>query len=273
MKISTSTVIGVLFIICSLLTYFANFSTLTGIISASVAIFFILSGFFEIKDYENRTIYLVVVAVIVASSIILAYTQISSIYVGNELIDSLCVGLILAILLWAAYDFIRTWKLFERKLSYLRVLCIVLLLGVMIFLELPGTSVNTSSPMNQTNAGSFENQWISFDYPSNLTVEDASTSDQVEIYIYNGSEQIGGISSGNGTIDDFLYSTGFNKTKVAGRDAVIGNITTSENGTSSGTLVSISLTNSTTLDINFEANNEATFNQLIKTLSIKKTGS
>lgn len=273
MRINKAIFIGVLFIICSLITYFAEFSSLTCILSASVGIFFILSGLFEIKDYENRTLYLLIVAVVVISTIVLSYTQISLVYIGNELIDSICTVLILAVLLWAAYDFIRTWKLFDGKLSYLRVLIIVLLVGVMIFLEVPGAPINyTSSSMNQTSVGSFENQWISFDYPSNLTVEDASTSEHAEVYIYNGSEQIGGIVSGNGTIDDFLYSAGFTKTRVAGRDAVMGNLTTSENGTSEGTLVSISLTNTTTLDMNFEPNNGATLNQIIDTLSIKKTG-
>lgn len=276
MRINKALFIGVLFIICSLITYFAGFSILTGILSSVLGIFFILSGLFEIKDYENRTLYLLVVAVLVLSTIVLTYTQISSIYIGNELIDSVCVVLILAVVLWAAYAFTRTWKLFDGKLSYLRVLIVVLLLGVMVFLEVPGapidyTSYNVSST-NQIKVGSFENQWISFDYPSNLTVEDASTSDHVEVYIYNGSEQIGEIVSGNGTINDFLYSTGFTKTRVAGRDAVMGNLTTSENGTSEGTLVSISLTNTTTLDINVEPNNGATLNQIIGTLSIKKIG-
>jgi hypothetical protein len=276
MRINKALFIGVLFIICSLITYFAGFSILTGILSSVLGIFFILSGLFEIKDYENRTLYLLVVAVLVLSTIVLTYTQISSVYIGNELIDSVCVVLILAVVLWAAYAFTRTWKLFDGKLGYLRVLIVVLLLGVVIFFEVPGAPLNytnyNGSSTNQTNVGSFENQWISFDYPSNLTVEDASTSDHVEVYIYNGSEQIGGIVSGNGTINDFLYSTGFTKTRVAGRDAVMGNLTTSENGTSEGTLVSISLTNTTTLDINVEPNNGATLKQVIGTLSIKKTG-
>lgn len=273
MRINKALFIGFLFIICSLITYFAEFSSLTGILSSAVAIFFILSGLFEIKDYENRTFYMVIVAAVVVSTIVLAYTQISSVYIGNELIDSICVGLILAVVLWVAYDFTRTWKLFDRKLSYLRLLIVVLLIGVMIILEVPGAPLNytiyNASSTNQTKVGSFENQWISFDYPSNLTVEDASTSDHAEVYIYNGSEQICEIVSGNGTVEDFLYSTGFTKTKVAGRDAVMGNLTTSEKGTSEGTLVSISLTNTTTLDLNFEPNNGATLNQIIGTLSIK----
>ena len=276
MRINKALFIGVLFIICSLITYFAGFSILTGILSSVLGIFFILSGLFEIKDYENRTLYLLVVAVLVLSTIVLTYTQISSVYIGNELIDSVCVVLILAVVLWAAYAFTRTWKLFDGKLSYLKVLIVVLLLGVMIFLEVPGAPPNytiyNGSSTNQIKVGSFENQWISFDYPPNLTVEDASTSDHAEVYIYNGSEQIGEIVSGNGTINDFLYSTGFTKTRVAGRDAVMGNLTTSENGTSEGTLVSISLTNTTTLDINVEPNNGATLKQVIGTLSIKKTG-
>lgn len=276
MRINKALIMGVLFIICSLITYSAEFSSLTSILSSAVGIFLILTGLFEMKDYENRTLYLLVVAVLVAITIVLTYTQISSVYIGNELIDYICVVLILAVLLWAAYAFTRTWKLFDGKLSYLRVLVVVLLLGVMIFLEVPGAPLNytsyNGSSTNQTNVGSFENQWISFDYPSNLTVEDASTSDHAEVYIYNGSEQIGEIVSGNGTITDFIYSTGFTKTTVAGRDAVIGNLTTSENGTSEGTLVSISLTNTTTLDINFEPNNGATLKQIIGTLSIKKTG-
>lgn len=276
MRINKALIIGVLFIICSLITYFAEFSSLTSILSSAVGMFLILTGLFEMKDYENRTLYLLVVAVLVAITIVLTYTQISSVYIGNELIDYICVVLILAVLLWAAYAFTKTWKLFDGKLSYLRVLVVVLLLGVMIFLEVPGAPLNyptyNVSSTNQTNLGSFENQWISFDYPSNLTVEDASTSDHAEVYINNGSEQIGEIVSGNGTITDFIYSAGFTKTRVDGRDAVIGNLTTSENGTSEGTLVSISLTNTTTLDINFEPNNGATLKQIIGTLSIKKTG-
>jgi len=276
MRINKALIMGVLFIICSLITYFAEFSSLTSILSSAVGIFLILTGLFEMKDYENRTLYLLVVAVLVAITIVLTYTQISSVYIGNELIDYICVVLILAVLLWAVYAFTRTWKLFDGKLSYLRVLVVVLLLGVMIFLEVPGAPLNyptyNGSSTNQTNLGSFENQWISFDYPSNLTVEDASTSDHAEVYINNGSEQICEIVSGNGTITDFIYSAGFTKTTVAGRDAVIGNLTTSENGTSEGTLVSISLTNTTTLDINFEPNNGATLKQIIGTLSIKKTG-
>ena len=276
MRINKALIIGVLFLICSLITYFAEFSILTAILSSAVGIFLILTGLFEIRDYENRTLYLLVVAVLVAITIVLIYTQISTIYIGNELIDSICTGLILAVLLWSAYAFTMTWKLFDGKLSYLRVLIVVLLLGVMIFLEVPGAPLNYTSYngsfTNQTKVGSFENQWISFDYPSNLTVEDASTSDHAEVYIYNGSEQIGEIVSGNGTINDFLYSTDFTKTRVAGRDAVMGNLTTSENGTSEGTLVSISLTNTTTLDMNFEPNNGATLNQIIGTLYIKKTG-
>lgn len=52
-----------------------------------------------------------------------------------------------------------------------------------------GGSVDDNKVVNNTG-GSFENQWIKFNYHSNLTIEDHSNNDHIYINIYNGSKRI-----------------------------------------------------------------------------------
>jgi len=132
---------------------------------------------------------------------------------------------------------------------------------------------------NETTGGSFENQWIKFEYPPNLIVQDASTNNSILIFIYNGSvndsNEIGEIHNNNINITYILdsapeYNQSYKKITIVGREALISNFTL--NGIDGKRPISdISLSNSSILSVSFHQEYESAFYQVLNSLIIKKT--
>lgn len=128
-----------------------------------------------------------------------------------------------------------------------------------------------SSGVNSTG-GSFENQWVKFNYPSNLTITDYSTDNYIKIGVYNGSEYIGGIYDEMVNVDNYVPLPESYNTTIAGRktlgDYDIKTLPNGENQVRPS--AAIYLTGNATLDVIFDPASKTSFNQVIKTLIIKK---
>ena len=131
MKINKSILIGLLFTIPSLISYFVASTGLASFIAIIVGIFFFVTGLFETNNYRDTNVYSGFVTVIIAVLLILAYVQFSKAFLGNNLIFAVFLVLVSSILIWIAYDFTKEWKLFKRKVmsfNYLGILSIILLM-------------------------------------------------------------------------------------------------------------------------------------------------
>jgi hypothetical protein len=118
MKIDTSILIGLMFIIPSSISYFAGSTGLASFIAISIGIFFFITGLFETNNYHNKTVYFAITGIILIISLILIYIQFSSI-LGSDLFSAIYSGLISLILIWTAYNFTKEWKLLKGKLYLL----------------------------------------------------------------------------------------------------------------------------------------------------------
>lgn len=138
MKINTSILIGLLFIIPSLISYFAVSTDLASFIAVFVGIFFFITGLFETNNYRDKNTYFAIVTVIIAISLILTYSQFLN-TLGNNLISTLCLGVISLVLIWTAYDFTKEWRLFKRKVisfNNLGIAFIIFLMGLITVIQI-----------------------------------------------------------------------------------------------------------------------------------------
>jgi hypothetical protein len=138
MKINTSILIGLLFIIPSLISYFAVSTDLASFIAVFVGIFFVVTGLFETNNYRDKNIYFAIVTVIIAILLILTYSQFIN-ALGNNLISALCLGVISLVLIWTAYDFTKEWRLFKRKVisfNNLGIAFIIFLMGLITVIQI-----------------------------------------------------------------------------------------------------------------------------------------
>lgn len=138
MKINTSILIGLLFIIPSLISYFAASTDLASFIAVFVGIFFVVTGLFETNNYRDKNTYFAIVTVIIAILLILTYSQFIN-ALGNNLISALCLGVISLVLIWNAYDFTKEWRLFKRKVisfNNLGIASIIFLMGLITVIQI-----------------------------------------------------------------------------------------------------------------------------------------
>jgi len=139
MKINTSILISLLFIIPGLISYFVASTGLPSLISVIVGIFFLITGLFETNRFHDKNMYLGFVTIIIAISLILTYKQFINLFHGNNIISALCSGAISFILIWFAYDFTKEWRLFKRKVisfNKLGLLVIILLIGLIAYVQI-----------------------------------------------------------------------------------------------------------------------------------------
>jgi hypothetical protein len=137
MKINTSILIGLLFIIPSLISYFVVSTDLASFIAVIVGIFFVVTGLFETNNYRDKNIYFAIITVIIAILLILTYKQFSNTLLTN-LISALCLGTISLVLIWTAYDFTKEWRLFKRKVisfNNLGIAFIIFLMGLITVIQ------------------------------------------------------------------------------------------------------------------------------------------
>lgn len=150
-----------------------------------------------------------------------------------------------------------------------------ILIGLLSFVILSSgctsNDLNNQTGVNSTG-GSFENQWIKFNYPSNLTIIDNSTNDAILITIYNGNEYIGSIYNEMTNMDNYMPFPESYNTTIVGRKALRDyDMKTLDNGENQiRPSAAIFLTENATLNVIFEPASNKTFNQVIKTLIIKK---
>ena len=148
-------------------------------------------------------------------------------------------------------------KQFDNKISNKVIIILVVCLAIFGWMGY-GVYQDLSSPTS--TGGTFENQLIKFNYPSNLTIRDASTDDNVHILIYNGTHYIGSIYQDNVNIED-LYGSGYTKNTINGKAVIINDATSP---------VYVLLTSDTALKIGFQPNNTETQNQIMNSLIVKR---
>ncbi|MGB9938145.1 MAG: hypothetical protein ACPK7O_10530 [Methanobacterium sp.] len=151
----------------------------------------------------------------------------------------------------------------------------IIVIGLLTFVILnsgcTSNDLDNQIGVNSTG-GSFENQWIKFNYPSNLTITDNSTNDDILITIYNGNEYIGSIYNQMDNINNYVPFPESYNTTIGGRKALREyDMKTLYNGENQiRPSAAIYLTQNATLNVIFEPTAKKPFNQVIKTLIIKK---
>ncbi|MGF7117107.1 hypothetical protein [Methanobacterium oryzae] len=128
---------------------------------------------------------------------------------------------------------------------------------------------NQESQKIESTGGSFENQWVKFNYPPDLTIGDASTNDHVDITIYNGTKEIGSINDYNSNIDEMGTSSKTKITMINGRDALVGYVG-SVNFNLLETSAFVALTDNSILEIEIFSSNKPIFDKIMNTIVIKK---
>ncbi len=138
MKINTSILVGLLFIIPSLIAYLISGTDLASLIAIIVGIFFFITGLFETNNYRNKNTYFTIIALIIAILLIITYNIILKAFIGNNLLPAVCLGAVILILIWLAYDFTTKWYIFKRKtmsFNSLGLVFLILIMGLITLIE------------------------------------------------------------------------------------------------------------------------------------------
>ena len=147
-----------------------------------------------------------------------------------------------------------------------------IIMGLLAFVVLTSGCITEDQAGINSTGGSFENQWIKFSYPSNLTITDYSTDNYIYMEIYNGNEYIGSIYNEMTNIDNYVPFPESYNTTIAGRKTLRDyDIKTLDNGENQvRPSAAIYLTENATLNVIFDPASKKPFDQVIKTLIIKK---
>jgi len=126
------------------------------------------------------------------------------------------------------------------------------------------------SPNKTTSSGnSFQNQYISFTKPSDLTVTDNSTSSQLDVILLDGSNIVGEIQS-NG-----MNPSSYSAAVSGGKSITVAGKPTIETSDSDNLDAWITYGNSQgyrlVMDINFDPSNSADYNIVKNSLTIKQS--
>lgn len=141
---------------------------------------------------------------------------------------------------------------------------IIGIFGITLFIAIFGAyflfGYNNDQPtIVRSTGGSFDNQWIAFNYPANWTIVDGSSNKHVNIYIYNGqNNQIGSIKDEDVSIKEYS-DLKTNKTIIDKREVIYLNYATAY----------IFLTNSSSLHVYVPSEDKENFYQIINSLKIK----
>ncbi len=146
--------------------------------------------------------------------------------------------------------------------KYFAVIAVLLLL-----VSISGCLISDGSNKNVSSAV-FENQWIKFQYPSNLKVQDSSNNTSCSVSLYEASNLAGNINfqvnDKNKILD--IYPDAQNTT-IAGKEAITGNDETQ-------LFAYVFLNNNTSknleLIMDFNGAYESAFNVTKNSLEIKK---
>jgi hypothetical protein len=131
MKLNSSIIFGILWLVICL----GNFYSINFFV-VGFGMLFIVSGLFEVKNYHNNKLYLAIVGVILAISLILIYIQqSSSLHHGYGVIDSILIVLFPFLILLCAYEFIKKGTLVKKVpgwVNYGLITSIILYVGIII---------------------------------------------------------------------------------------------------------------------------------------------
>ena len=153
---------------------------------------------------------------------------------------------------------------------------ILIVFGITAFIAIFGAYFlfgyhNDQPTLLTSTGGSFENQWMSFNYPANWTINDYSTNKHSNIYIFDDKQnKIGSIADGDRNINDVYSDTKPYQTIIDERKALT-NFYYYMNGDLDDASAVIYLTNSSTLYIDISSGETKSFYQIINSLKIKKT--
>lgn len=151
---------------------------------------------------------------------------------------------------------------------------IIGIFGITLFVAIFGAYFlfgysNDQPTIIRSTGGSFDNHWMSFNYPANWTLVDGSTNKHVNIYIYDGqNNQIGSIKD-DLSINEEFPGLKANKTIIDQRELITFLNYDKNNDLKSATAF-IFLTNSSSLHIDVSLENKENFYQIINSLKIKK---
>lgn len=219
-----------------------------------------------VKWYLLTGIVIIIISIIGYAVNLILITLIHPI-IGNSykpvveiIVLSLFVSSYMAIYIYrsVALLFQSSKKQFDNKISNKVIIILIVFLAIFGWIGY-GVYQDLSSPTS--TGGTFENQMIKFDYPSNLTIRDASTDDNVHIMIYNGTHYLGSIYQDNDVNIEDLYGSGYTKTTINGKAVIIKDATSP---------VYLFLTSKIALNIELKPNNTVTQNQIMNSLIIKK---
>lgn len=133
MKINKSILIGFLFIIPSIISYFAASTGLASLIAISIGIFFLITGLFETNNFHNKSVYFAIVTIIIAISLILIYT-LFSMTSGINLFSAIYLIAVPLILIILAYNFTKEWKLFRNKVISFNSLGLIVIMFLIVLI-------------------------------------------------------------------------------------------------------------------------------------------
>jgi hypothetical protein len=206
-------------------------------------IFVVITSIFELKKCHDPKTYILTVALTLIIIIFLNYNPYYTILHPNTFSEFVLTLIIPLIYLTIVLVVIYKWKNQKYNIKTVnKTFTTVITVFIIILAMIAGIALamgdhdnqknyETTSNMNVSNeptvninstSGHFQNNWVQFDYPSNLTISDYSTNDSIMIEIFNGTNQIGSIEDQAININDLLLSGQFNGTKINGRTAGIG---------------------------------------------------
>ena len=98
-----------------------------------------------------------------------------------------------------------------------------LIAAILLMVSVSGCIIWDNSNKNVNNA-TFENQWIKFQYPSNLAVKDFSNDSTCSVTLYKFSDAIGNINFQiNNKTEIFNTYPDAQNTTITGKESITGN--------------------------------------------------
>jgi len=141
MKINTSMLMGFTLLIVGLFNCLNDSSIqVTTIVLINLGLFFMVSGLFEIKNYHNKKLYLVVIVAITGTFLVYNYIKLSTqSYQWNIPLDSMYASGMAVVTIWFAYEFTKKWELFKKNvklLDYFLIAFILFYVGLTALIQL-----------------------------------------------------------------------------------------------------------------------------------------
>ena len=128
MKLNTSILMGILWLIIFIIdSHYMSF------IFLGFGMVFIISGLFNLKNYQNNKLYLAIITVTTTITLILTYIQLlSPSYLGDRLINSIFSIIIALAIVWGAYDFTKKGKIIKNGSKWLNYILIAVIILAII---------------------------------------------------------------------------------------------------------------------------------------------